>query len=125
MAIYDKSTNLLRLLGQNLYSYPSSLTLAGYLEVGSAYPGLAIVNYLISNGVPETLTFKQLIYNRNYFNIIDRSLSNLTIVDRVKNDDTVVTIWGQDSGADIPQNELSVDPRFIYYKYNHIMYYCK
>lgn len=118
MAIYDKSTNLLRLLGQNLYSKPGSLTLADYVKVGSAYPGLTIVNYLLSNGVPETLTFKQLIYSRNYFNIIDRSLSNLTIVDRVKNDDTVVTIWGQDSGADIPQNELSVDPQnaFMGYK---------
>jgi hypothetical protein len=42
-----------------------------YLEVGSEYPGITIVQYLIGKGVPGTYTFSQLLYSPYYFNYIN------------------------------------------------------
>jgi len=118
MAVFGKSNQLLEMLGQNLYTNPKALTLGEYLEVGSAYPGLTIVNYLINKGVPKTITFSELISTPSYFNDITNIFEIMDLINVTKRNEDLVYEWGQDSGADIPQHGLSIEPqnKFMSYK---------
>lgn len=118
MAIYGQSSQFLRMLGQNLYSNPSSLTLGEYLEVGAEYPGLTMVQYLIDKGVPKSYTFSDLIASPDYFNFITDVMNIISIINDNNANQNIVTNYGQNSGMDIPQNGMSVEPqnKFMSYK---------
>ena len=117
MAIYGGSIKFLTMLGMDLVTKPASLTLAEYLEVGPAYPGLTIVNYLISKGVPESLTFRALTTSAAYFGIIDDAMHTVGIINFNNEYEDAVFKWGRDSEAFIPQHGLAIEPQNGYMSY--------
>ena len=118
MAIYGQSNQLLNMLGMGLISNPNSLTLNEYLEVGSEYPGITIVQYLIGKGVPGTYTFSQLLYSPDYFNYINEIMRATYLIGSQKEIEYRIKNYGQNSGIDVPQQDMSIEPqnKFMSYK---------
>lgn len=121
MAVFGQSPQLFNMLGLNLLSDAeerNNLTLEGYLKVGFTYPGGAIVNYLIDSGVPKEFTFGQLMYASQFYNYITDAMRMVSVIDSHNKTQNFVDNYGQDSGADVAQHGMSVEPqnKFMSYK---------